>query len=551
MSEACSDFLSVKSRNELAIQLGLSEKQLCFYAFSDKTFYSSFNLPKSNGVGVRRIDAPHKNLRDIQRILADKFSKIYDPTDAAFGFVRNRSTADNAYLHIKKRWVVRIDLKDFFTTITAARIHGLFRNVPFEFNDVVANVLTNLVCYRGCLPQGAPTSPILSNIICYRMDKSLTAFARKHAMKYSRYADDLIFSSTKKGAVRCIIRVGEDGSPVIGDEIKQIIQNNGFNINNEKTGLFSKGTRQMVTGIVVNEKCNFRRDEYRYLRSLFHHWEKHGEESAAKYYVYPDSHRRYESRLFTSEGDYKEGSLPAHVRGILDYYTMIHKTNKRHSEPLQRLWSSLCDVTGERVPEMLPERSVLRMDVCYMLRKRGENDLKDDGDIGSAFIVKDHGLLTACHCVQDISSQGAEYSDYLLTIESRGKKREMFEVHDREQFIRNLADDWALLRSIPKEFEKIPGLPLAEARPVLQRGEKVIAFGYANGERELRRIEAKITEVLGNVVVVDRAFITGMSGGPVLNGQGEVIGLVTKGSGEYTYDRDDRFLLLDAIPAMQ
>ena len=106
VSVSQSRLLSVGSYYELASLLGLTEKMLCFYAFSGRRFYNSFEIPKKDGKWLRRIDAPHKNLRDIQRVLAEELSLIYTPIDAAYGFVRNRGIADNAYLHTRKRCTI-------------------------------------------------------------------------------------------------------------------------------------------------------------------------------------------------------------------------------------------------------------------------------------------------------------------------------------------------------------------------------------------------------------------------------------------------------------
>lgn len=197
---------------------------------------------------------------------------------------------------------------------------------------------------------------------------------------------------------------------------------------------------------------------------------------------------------------------------------------------------------------MLPERSVFRTDSFYEYRKPGEDVCKDGGGVGSAFILKRIGLLTACHCVRNITT-GAQHENYCLSIESHHSMNCKVEIESLEPFTCNVADDWALART-PSDFQSISGLSVAAKTLSLQRGEKVVGYGYADGKNQLRRIEVRVAEILKSEIVVDRAFIKGMSGGPVLNSRGEAVGVITQGSGENTYSRDGRFLLLDAIPAI-
>lgn len=241
------------------------------FAFSGKDFYSSFQIRKKSGKGLRTICIPCPKLKTIQQRLAHVLTETYKDKAvySVHGFMPGRSTATNAINHVKKYSVIKLDIKDFFSSIYSGRIKGLFLSHVFCFSEEVANAITNLVCYKGSLPQGAPTSPILSNMICRKMDIELMQFAKINRLKYTRYADDLTFSSTTKRAIKSIISFDQYGEVVVSDQINAIINGNGLKLNFEKTGLFSRGARQVVTGIVVNEKCNFRRDDYRYLRGLF------------------------------------------------------------------------------------------------------------------------------------------------------------------------------------------------------------------------------------------------------------------------------------------
>ena len=495
------------------------------------------------------IDAPNKPLKAIQRELARGFAEVYKPVSPAFGFVENRSIATNAACHVNKSHVVKMDLKDFFPSIAAGRIRGLLKCRLFDLPDDVANTITNLVCHNGHLPQGAPTSPVLSNLICYSLDKALMRYASKNKLKYTRYADDLIFSSTSKKSLRSIAEYSKNGDIQINSEVTGLIEENGFSINHDKTGIFNSGVRQVVTGVVVNKKCNFRRSDYRYLRSLFHYWKKakredaeKAEERAAEYYVSDKTRSKYTDRFIDAKGEFLKGSLRNHIQGLLAYYMMIENASGTKSGPLLKLWTSFYDLTGLDVPEMIPERSILQTDVYY------SEDTSDECGPGTAFILKGYGLLTAKHCIKRIIGNEPAYEDYCLDF--RNLEMGVYkEFNSFNSFEVKPPGDFAVLRDETGElsaFSVLPGLPPAK-NCSFQRGQKVFGYGYANGESRCVCKGAFISFVNGNEITVDEAFVSGMSGGPVLNTQGEVIGLITKGSGDGTYDRNGVFLAIDYI----
>ena len=366
-------------------------------------------------------------------------------------------------------------------------------------------------------------------------------YARAHKLKYTRYADDLTFSSTSKQGIMSIVSFSEAGEPLINPNVSQAIEINGFIINKKKTGVFGRGTRQVVTGIVVNKKCNFRREDYRYLRNLFHYWGCTDANSAAKRYAQYDWGRHYYSRFFSEGGEFCELKFISHIHGLLSYYEMIAQANKRPSWPLKRLWTSFYDLTKCSVPDLLPERFVFRTDSDCRFRVPGTKEEEEYGVTGTAFITKRGHLVTARHCLKN-PSENAVNAIY--------NNDSVFEVGDvfveYDSFRDDYLYDWAIC-PVPDEFKSLPGLA-EDADYSLQEGEVIIAYGYADGKNQLRKIRAQVVEILENEIVVDRAFIKGMSGGPVLNVRGRAIGLITKGSGNGEYDRDGRFILLSAIP---
>lgn len=171
----------------------------------------------------------------------------------------------NARLHEGKRWVYNVDLEDFFPSITWPRVYGMFLAKPFEASEDVARLLANLATHDGALPQGGPASPILSNLVTFRLDHRLYRWARSRGHTYSRYADDLTFSTDRR-----------DFSLEDQEAITRIVEEEGFTLNARKTRLQAYYERQEVTGLVVNEKANVPREYVRNLRALLRNVERYG-----------------------------------------------------------------------------------------------------------------------------------------------------------------------------------------------------------------------------------------------------------------------------------
>jgi RNA-directed DNA polymerase len=184
-------------------------------------------------------------------------------------------------MHRRQEWLLRVDLADFFPSINFGRVRGMFLAFPFEYAPAAATLLAQLCCHENQLPQGAPTSPIISNFICRRMDGQLAQLAVRERCYYTRYADDLCFSTDRRTFPKSLGLV-DAGRSVAGQSLSEIIEANGFAINEEKTRLMRRTQRQRVTGLVVNKKSNVSREYVRGLRSLLFIWRRHGEEVASK-----------------------------------------------------------------------------------------------------------------------------------------------------------------------------------------------------------------------------------------------------------------------------
>lgn len=226
--------------------------------------YRQFELPKRRG-GTRTITTPQKSLKWLQRSLLQVLTHLFPRHKCGVGFERGESVVTHAKAHAGKRWVYVVDIQDFFPSITRSRVYGMLRAKPFEASEPIARYLANLVTHDGALPQGAPTSPILANLLCRRMDARLFKWARERGHTYTRYADDLAFSTNRAGFPEA------DRQRIV-----EIVEGEGFRVHPEKQRLMPWYGRQLVTGLVVNRKANVPREYVRGLRALLFNVETFG-----------------------------------------------------------------------------------------------------------------------------------------------------------------------------------------------------------------------------------------------------------------------------------
>jgi len=288
------DLPEIGTLADLADWLGVLPAELERYADADGRLarpgqaafrhYACHWLPKRSG-GRRLIEAPKPRLKRQQRRILHGILDLVPPHPAAFGFVRGRNCLQGAARHAGEEVVVSLDLRDFFVSVPASRVHALFRTLGYPW--AVARLLTGLCTvttpvevraelppdqrYRALpgralaaphLPQGAPTSPALANSAARRMDTRLAALARKMEAAYSRYADDITFSGPR--------RIVFEGATPLMEIAGEIAAEEGFTLNPAKTRVQGRGARQTVTGLVVNRHLNIRRDAYDRLKAVLH-----------------------------------------------------------------------------------------------------------------------------------------------------------------------------------------------------------------------------------------------------------------------------------------
>jgi len=273
-------FLSLTNRTDIAKLLDVEYKTLKYYLHILPTpkRYSIFKISKRNGE-FRKISSPNRSLKIIQSKLHQVLQATYKPKASVHGFIFGKNIVTNAEKHIKQRHVLNIDLKDYFPSINFGRIRGMFMAKPYNLPEKAATVLAQICSHDNQLPQGASTSPIISNMICAKLDSELLRLARSNGCIYTRYADDITISTDKFRFPSNLAQVSSDNSGHyvnISEELKSIIKENGFEINTSKVKLQTNNRRQTVTGLVVNNKTNISRKYINQIRSMIHSFDKFG-----------------------------------------------------------------------------------------------------------------------------------------------------------------------------------------------------------------------------------------------------------------------------------
>lgn len=295
INSSTAKFLSLKNTSQLA--------KLLYYEFNsfvnviENASYREFNIPKAKG-GKRLIEAPNKNLLFLQKRLNLYLQAVYykiKPNEV-YGFVQSvkdeihsHTIITNATNHIGKNYVLNIDLKDFFHSISAVKVRALFQTSPFSFEANLATCIALICCWNKRLPMGAPTSPVVSNLFCFRLDQHLQGLAQSYNLVYTRYADDLTFSSDILISLETI------------DAIKRVIAEHEFLINDRKFRLQSKFRQQTVTGIKVNQKPNVHRYYIRNIRAILNDIKWNGlEKSTLKHYKVKEADEKLINTLLLS-----------------------------------------------------------------------------------------------------------------------------------------------------------------------------------------------------------------------------------------------------------
>ena len=325
------------SLEDLASFWGIAPHQLSYYAyrFDKRRAYRAFPIPRRNGK-ERQIEAPIRQLRYIQRLIHESLTRVYGPHPAVHGFRAERSIVTNAEEHLGQRYVLNIDLADFFGSITINRIYGRLVAQPYSLGSNVAQLIATLSTnVYARLPQGGPSSPVIANMVAAGLDSDLAQLCGSLGCWYTRYADDMTISTSRSDMPPQIARYPNargTGQVILGDRLTYTIEDHGFQINHRKSRLYNQSTRQVCTGLVVNgQKVTPPRSFIRHLRSLVDHWQKNGWCDAARVL------NSKETRPPVSERQ----ALANLVSGRISYLKMVRGRDDRTAQQLEQVVASI------------------------------------------------------------------------------------------------------------------------------------------------------------------------------------------------------------------
>lgn len=524
-------FYKMETRKDLANILEIKDKSLRYYLYVKRpeNQYTTFKIKKYDG-NFRQIMSPHCELKSVQRKLAYILALIYEPKVCAFGFIKGKNCVDGAHKHINKKIILNIDLKNFFNQIHFGRIRGMLQSKPYELTREVSTTISQIACCDGLLPQGAPTSPIITNMICKPLDNALMKLAKKYKLTYTRYADDITFSSNLLDFPKSIASI-ENNKVHLGGEILNILKKQGFEINENKVHLRSKKTRQEVTGLVVNRYVNLKREYVKNLRAALFQCHSLGVYQAAVNYIelgqcknsYILENYKNKNKTELIESWYKKV-----LKGKLSYMKQIKGIYNGTFICMASTFNSIC------------ESEIFDLTYLDNFNKLVENstvillyDGNDDYVQGSGFYLKGYGLVTCFH----VTEKGYNFDLYSYTNYERNKfaiGKELNEIASSKDI------DYALYK-VPQEY--FEGFKLGNSN--LAVGQKVTIVGYPNYDKgdspyiQNTEITSKKEYLGAEFFTVGGRISHGASGGVVLNEDKCVIGIIKGGVCSFNDDDNE------------
>jgi RNA-directed DNA polymerase len=531
-------FLTTKDVHNLASVLGFSSYSELAYLIYPSPKYTVFLLKKKNG-SDREINVPAKKLKDLQRKLLPIFDELDNSRPSAHGFQKKRSVVTNAQVHsgVKKNFVFNLDLKDFFPSITFARVRGVFISAPFDLPPRVATVLARVCTHKGILPQGAPTSPAISNYICRGLDGLLQQLARTNQSTYTRYADDLTFSFTTKKRSQLpkdLVDTTSDNAGV-GEKLILAINEHGFKINQEKVRLRTRHVRMEVTGLTVNEFPNVQRKYIDEIRGMLHSWKAFGLVKAQEGFA----GKLYRRTLRTGIRPPFENVL----RGKLLYLKMVKQDTDKVYSYLARRFNDCVQQTPGCQIKMLPVSKMASNEkdlekAIFVVSCSNKDHLFEIK--GTGFFLKDVGFVTCNHVLVypdiPIKDDGEPLYSY---------PKNLIGTHFDSIFIQDIFEtdlcpleivwfdinaDVAVLRprAVFEHFE----LQSVEA-DLIKKEITLVGFPFHNPGKSLSFADGKIRSRYASFnkqhIDITPLIRQGNSGGPVLDLNYKVIGVAKEG----------------------
>jgi RNA-directed DNA polymerase len=464
--------------------------------------YTQASIPKRRG-GTRTLLVPERRLKFLQRKTLELLHQLHPPRAPVHGFIKDRSAISNASAHQTRPYLLNLDLRNYFGAITHRRVLGMLEAVGLE--EEVALAVCSICVTRNQLPQGAPTSPILSNMVAYRLDRDLMNFAKAHRLRYTRYADDISLSSYAQPTA-----LFKGGAPLPGRvpveqlsaPLQSAILSNGFEINPEKVWFSGPKSRKEVTGLIVNEFTNVKRSFVRDLRAALYKVETMGLAPAEK-----DYQKRYKTGV----------SLEQVLRGRLEWIAQV----RGRSFSAFRTLAKRFNVQFPAAPlSILPTYAEIAERAVWVL----EFFADDECEQGTAFFLEGVGLVTADHVLQKLPP--GQHAVLYRPIEPNKK----FKATPSSRRCAN--------RDLSIVDHDVPSgayLSLPVATSPEHTYDDIIALGfpdYGPGDQLGKRrghIIGRATKHGVKLLEVSAMLSGGISGGPIVNDRYQVIAIAHRG----------------------
>lgn len=522
--ELIHSFKDLENYRDVCSLLEVTPKHLHYILYKKKNLYYQFDIPKKNG-GTREIYAPCDSLKILQQKLNYIMSLIYNPKYTIHGFVKSRGIVSNAKQHLGKSYILNFDLYDFFPSINFGRVRGILRSY-FGLGDHAATIIANICCFNNSLPQGAPTSPILSNIVCFNLDKELQFIAKQHSCIYTRYADDITFSTTKKDFPKSVA-FKTDSQIFLGKKILKVIEKNSFKVNENKTRLHNRYQNLSVTGITVNEKLNVPRNYIKRIRAMLRCIETNTSEDAQVIFL--------EKYKFRYRANMEPPNIMNVLHGMINYVGFVRGLD---DEIFKKLALRYNLIVGNDKIKVKKDNLALWESYVWVV----EVGYKDDDDFyaeeqGTGFFLKNVGFVTNAHVIEKYDGESINAIYLNRSRYSEEQKLASIITIDKDRdiailYVEGFDIDYGFSYNIH-----------------LNLGQEIILLGYPNhgdgnslyiNKGQLVQYRShympntlnKETGKLGvkqERVTISSRIVTGNSGGPVINLQNEVIGIATKG----------------------
>ncbi|BDA80154.1 hypothetical protein LPTSP3_g30840 [Leptospira kobayashii] len=485
--------------DEFEEKIGISIGKLNYigYILKEEDKYLNFEISKRNG-NSRQINSPNSILKHIQNRIKLILEENFHPYSVVHGFVNDKSILSNAKKHLNAKWILNLDIENFFGTINFGRVLGLFLSKPYKFDKKIATLIAQLVTYQNVLPQGSPASPIISNLICNKMDRDFISFCKSKHLIYTRYADDITISSQKRKYMNFDSTLDED----LLEDIKKLVNENGFKINSDKVSFSYGKDGGIVTGLRVNEKINIPRKTIRSLRGLYHSIRSNGYQVANEIY-----NRKYKN-LNRLPKENKE--LINHINGHLNFIFMIKgQFDDVYSNYYNKFKTQLKLNIKSPIPKSVWD---------YIFIMESESTQKQ----GTAFKLNKFGIISCEHVYDNYSKI------FLKNNFSKKFDLELIKKDERIDLIKSRALDLFIEDGLEINLDfhyKI--------------GSKLRLLGFPNyrigdsGMDKLITIVSKRTVSGVERILVDSGIVAGNSGGPILDLNGAVVGIAVTGAEDH------------------